>query len=50
MKSINRQGERFSTTFTDAGKALLKTLTKEDFEDMTTISGDKYFSLMKYEY
>jgi len=49
-KSINRQGERFSTTFTEDGKALLKTLTKEDFEDMTTITGDKYFSLMKYEY
>ena len=50
IKSINRQGERFSTTFTEAGKSLLKTLTKDDFEDMTTISGDKYFELMRYEY
>ena len=50
IKYIQRQGERFSTVFTDKGMTLLKSLSKEDISDLTHISGNKYFSLMKYEY
>lgn len=50
IKYINRQGERFSTVFTEKGYKILKTLSKEDIGDLTHISGDKYFSLIRYEY
>jgi hypothetical protein len=50
IKYIQRQGERFSTVFTDKGNQMLKTLSKEELADLVSISGDKYFSLMTYEY
>jgi len=50
IKYIQRQGERFSTVFTDRGKEIFKSLSKEDISDLTHISGEKYFSKMKYEY
>lgn len=50
IKYIQRQGERFSTVFTKEGVKILKTLTKEDVRNTTTITGDEYFSLMRYEY
>lgn len=50
LKYINRQGERFSSTFTEEGKVLRNALSKEDFSDLVEISGDEYFSLMRYEY
>lgn len=50
IKYIQRQGERFSTVFNDAGKQLVNTLSKEDLADMTAISGDEYFAKMRYEY
>jgi len=50
IKYIQRQGERFSTVFTDEGNAVLSSLAKEDIENLTTISGNEYFSKMRYEY
>lgn len=50
IKSIQRQGERFSTTFTDKGREMMKTMTKEEASDLVSLSGDKYFELMRYEY
>jgi hypothetical protein len=50
IKYIQRQGERFSTTFDENGKTLMKTLTKEEVGDLIPISGDEYFSKMRYEY
>ncbi len=48
--SIQRQGEIFSTNFTENGLFLLKNMSKEEIADVTSISGECYFSLMKYEY
>lgn len=50
IKYIQRQGERFSTVFTSEGKEIVKKLSKEDLADMTSISGEEYFSKMRYEY
>ena len=50
IKSISRQGERFSTVFTKKGNEMLKSLPKEDISDLIHISGDRYFSLMNYEF
>jgi hypothetical protein len=50
IECINRQGERFSTILNEEGKRLRKKLTPDDISDRGTISGDKYFSLMRYEY
>lgn len=50
IKYIQRQGERFSTVFTEEGKSILKTLSESDISDLTHISGDSYFKLMQYEY
>jgi hypothetical protein len=50
IKEINRQGERYSTTFTDEGTAVMKGMTKEQTEDLVSITGEEYFAKMKYEY
>jgi hypothetical protein len=50
ITSIQRQGEVFSTNFTDKGLSLIKSMSKKDLQDTTGISGEKYFSLIKYEY
>ena len=50
IKYIQRQGERFSTVFTNNGKVIIKQMAKEDFQNTTTISGNEYFSKMQYEY
>jgi hypothetical protein len=50
IKNISRQGERFSTTFTAEGKQILESITQKQIQDNTTISGDKYFKLINYEY
>jgi hypothetical protein len=50
IKSIRRQGERFSTCFTDEGKKILSLLSKEEVSNVVSITGDKYFELMEYEY
>jgi len=50
ITTINRQGERFSTNLTKEGLSLLKTLPKSDIEDLVSISGNEYFSKIKYEF
>ena len=50
IKYIQRQGERFSTVFTDNGNKILNSISKEEIQDLVNIDGDKYFSLMRYEY
>jgi hypothetical protein len=50
ITSIQRQGEVFSTNFTEKGLSLLKTLTKQDIANTVSISGNDYFKLLKYEY
>lgn len=47
---IQRQGEIFSTNFTENGLKLLKNMNSEEIADVVSISGDKYFDLIKYEY
>lgn len=50
IEYINRQGERFFTVFGIEGQVLADNLTKEETEDLVSISGDEYFSKMRYEY
>jgi hypothetical protein len=50
IESINRQGERYSTIFTQDGNKILSSLSKEDVADLASVTGNKYFSLIKYEY
>jgi len=50
IKYIQRQGERYSTIFTDRGNEVLSNMEKEEIEDLVSITGDRYFELMKYEY
>ena len=52
VEYIQRQGERFSTVFNDEGMKMLKNgdLSKNDMQNVVTISGDEYFAKMKYEY
>jgi len=49
---LSRQGERFVSKFSEEGTKMIKSgeLTKEDYQDTTTISGGEYFDLMTYEY
>src|SRR5690606_15662067 len=48
IKHINRQGEVYSTNFTDEGIKLLKSMSKQDVADLVGISGDEYFTNLKY--
>lgn len=50
IKYIQRQGERFSTVFTDKGNKILNSMTEAEISDLTNIDGNSYFKLMKYEY
>jgi hypothetical protein len=50
IKYIQRQGERFSTVFTDIGNKILDNMDESDVSDLSPISGDAYFKLMRYEY
>lgn len=50
IKEIRRQGERFITMFTDEGKEKVTKLSEFEKKDLVGISGDKYFSLMSWEY
>ena len=49
---VQRQGERFSTVFTEEGSKILNSLKQQKNSEIeyTTISGDEYFSKMRYEY
>lgn len=48
--SIARQGEMFSFNFTEQGLKIIKTMKKSDFAQTVAVSGDEYFSKMKFEY
>ena len=50
IKYIQRQGERYSTVFTEKGNKILKGINQNDISDLTSISGEQYFTLLKYEY
>lgn len=52
IKYIQRQGERFSTVFDEKGTEMLRQnkLTKEEIADTVTLTGNEYFSLLKFEY
>jgi hypothetical protein len=52
IKSISRQGEKFSIEFDEATIVKLKNneYSKEELNTYTHVSGDEYFSLMKYEF
>ena len=50
IKSISRQGERFSTILTEDGQKILKGLSESEIANVSGLSGDKYFELMKYEF
>ena len=39
-----------STVFDEKGKSLMNELSKEDLADMESITGEEYFSKMRYEY
>jgi hypothetical protein len=48
--SIARQGEMFSFNFTENGLNILKSMKKSDFNKTVAVSGNEYFSKMKFEY
>lgn len=52
LTSINRQGEIFSFNFDKKGTEILKSkkLTKNDFQEVESLSGDEYFNKLKFEY
>jgi hypothetical protein len=50
IKSISRQGERFSTILTETGNKILSYLTKEEIENVSDLTGKDYFSLINYEF
>jgi len=52
LVSISRQGEMFSFNFDDYGTEILKNkmLTKEDYQEVVSLSGEEYFSKIKFEY
>lgn len=50
ITSIQRQGEIFSTNFTEKGLIILKQLSNLDIQDTVSIIGNKYFELLQYEF
>jgi hypothetical protein len=50
IKSISRQGERYSTILTDQGKEILSSMSEREISDTTSLPGDEYFQLIKYEF
>ena len=50
IKSIRRQGERFSIVWTIEGKEIKNTLKESDWQDLKPVRGKEYFELMEYEY
>ena len=50
IKSISRQGERFSTILTEKGKEILKSMSEAEISDNSTLNGSDYFSKIKHEY
>ena len=50
IKSISRQGERYSTILTEKGNDVLSSMSKYEIEDVSGIDGESYFKLIKYEF
>jgi len=50
IKYIQRQGERFSTVLTEKGNEIIASLPQHEIEKLVSISGEEYFSKMRYEY
>jgi len=50
LKEIRRQGERFTSLFTEEGKEILRGMTQEQASDLVSVDGDTYFNLITYEY
>lgn len=50
IKSISRQGERYCTILTEKGEDILDSLNEKEVADITSIDGNSYFKLIKYEY
>jgi len=52
IKTISRQGEKFSITFDEETTEKLKNnfFTNEQLNEYTNLTGDEYFGLMKYEF
>ncbi len=50
IKSISRQGERFSTILTEKGNEILNSMPQEQIEDVSGLNGKDYFNLIKYEF
>lgn len=50
IKSISRQGERFSTILTDKGNEILENMSQSEIENVSGLDGESYFKLMQYEY
>jgi hypothetical protein len=50
IKSISRQGERFSTILNEEGKELLSTLSEKDISEVSGLTGSAYFKLIQYEF
>lgn len=52
IKTISRQGEKFSTTFDEQTTIDIKNgkYSDKELREYTSISGDEYFNLMTYEY
>ena len=50
IKSISRQGKRYSTILTEEGKSKLKQMSESEIADVAGLSGSDYFSKIKYEF
>ena len=52
LTSITRQGEIFSFNFTEEGIELLRNnkLSKSDFQNVVSLTGNEYFNKIKFEY
>jgi len=50
LKSIRRQGERFTTFYNKGWKDVLAKAKDSGELEYTPLSGDKYFSIMEFEY
>jgi hypothetical protein len=50
IKSISRQGERFSTILDEKGKEILDSLSEKDITDVSGLDGKTYFEKMQYEF
>ena len=50
ISEIHRQGERFSTNFTKEGWDIFNNMKENDIQDLVSITGNEYFTKIKYEY